>query len=67
MSASESVATIAFYVGLVALCAGAIIGARGAVERTGARAALPLVIVGAVGIALALAVYAQGPRKMLPF
>jgi energy-converting hydrogenase Eha subunit E len=67
MAASESVAAIALYVGLIALCAGAIGAARGTIERKPARLAIPLIVVGAIGIALAFVAYAQSPRHMLPF
>ncbi len=67
MTASESIAAIAFYAGLAAFAGGAIVGARGAVERKPARIAIPLLVLGALGIAAALLVYANGPRRMLPF
>ena len=67
MSALESIAAAAFYIGLIALCAGAVLGARGAVERKRAPLTIPLLAVGAIGIAAALVAYANGPRQMLPF
>lgn len=67
MSSPETLAAIVFYLGIVALAAGAIVAARAAVERTRSRLALPLLALGAVGIAIALWSYLRGPRHMLPF
>ncbi len=67
VKASESIAAVAFYVGLIALCAGAIVGARAAVERTKAPLAIPLLAIGAIALAGALIAYANGPRGLLPF
>jgi uncharacterized membrane protein HdeD (DUF308 family) len=67
MHASETIAAAAFYLGLVTLCAGAILGARGAVEKKPSRLTVPLLAVGALAIAGSLFAYAHGPRQMLPF
>jgi uncharacterized membrane protein HdeD (DUF308 family) len=67
MHVSESLAAVAFYAGLIALCAGAVLGARAAVERKKAPLAIPLLALGAVGLAGALIAYANGPRGLLPF
>ncbi len=66
---SEGLAAGIFYVGLAALVGGAIVFARGAVERRvgGNRLAFALLAVGLVGIALSLGFYMIGPRRMLPF
>jgi hypothetical protein len=66
---SESLAAATFYVGLVGMVAGAIILARGAVERRPARDRLGLLLlgIGVLGIVVSLVVYMTGPKSMLPF
>jgi hypothetical protein len=66
---SEGWATGTFYVALAAFVGGAIVFARGAVERrdAGRRFALVLLAVGTFGIAVSLGIYVVGPRQMLPF
>ena len=63
----DGIAAAAFYIGLVALCAGAIMRVRGIVEKKAAPLAVPLLALGVAGIAAALVAYAHGPRHMLPF
>ncbi len=65
----EGLAAGTFYAALAALVGGAIVFARGAVERRGAgnRLAFALLAVGIVGIATSLGFYLIGPRRMLPF
>jgi hypothetical protein len=69
VNASESVAAATFYVALAATVGGAIVLARGAVERVvgGKRLGFVLLGIGLAGIAIAIAFYATGPRRMLPF
>ena len=70
MKNGESIAAIVFYLGVAALAVGAIIAARGAVERRGAsidRRAIVLIALGFVGIVSAVVVFATGPRNVLPF
>jgi hypothetical protein len=66
---NEGLAAGIFYVALAALVGGAIVFARGAVERRegGKRLALVLLCVGFAGIALSLGFYLMGPRRTLPF
>jgi hypothetical protein len=65
---SESAAAALFYVSLAAALGGAMLAARGAVERRSIdRRGLLLLAVGGVGLAAALIAYALGPRRMLPF
>ena len=66
---AESVAAAVFYVALASTVGGAIVLARGAVERrtSGNRLGTILVIVGIVCVVASLAVYMNGPRRMLPF
>lgn len=70
MKNGETIAAIAFYLGVAALAIGAMLAARGAIERRGDgvdRRAIGLVVVGMVGIAGAVVVFATGPRGVLPF
>ncbi len=66
---SEGWAAGTFYVALAALVGGAIVFARGAVERRdgGRRFAFVLLAAGVLGIAVSLGIYSVGPRGMLPF
>jgi len=66
---SEGWAAGTFYVALAALVGGAIVFARGAVERrdAGRRFAFVLLAAGIFGLAVSLGVYVVGPRRMLPF
>lgn len=69
MAASESIAAIVFYLGVAALVVGAMLAARRAIERLPGRSTLGLALLafGALGIASAVALFATGPRGMLPF
>ncbi len=66
---SEGLAAGTFYVGLAGTVAGAMILARGAVERRPAhdRRGLLLLGIGVLGIAISLLLYMTGPKRMLPF
>ncbi len=66
---NEGLAAAIFYVALAALVSGAIVFARGAVERrnAGNRLAFVMLAVGIVGISISLGFYMMGPRRMLPF
>jgi hypothetical protein len=65
----EGFAAAVFYVSIAVLIGGAMFFARGVIEGgTGRdRRGLVLVVVGLVGIAVSVAMYVVGPRKMLPF
>jgi small neutral amino acid transporter SnatA (MarC family) len=65
----EGVAAAIFYVSIAALIVGAMFYARGVIERGAGRdrRGLVLVLVGLTGIAISVAIYVVGPRKMLPF
>jgi uncharacterized membrane protein HdeD (DUF308 family) len=67
VNTTGSFAAAAFYLGVAALCAGAISGARSTVERRPGRLTIPLLILGAIGIIAALVAYAHGGRQVLPF
>ncbi len=70
MKNGETIAAIAFYLGVAALAVGAMLAARGAIERRGGgvdRRAIGLVALGLLGIAGAVVVFATGPRGVLPF
>ena len=65
----EGFAAAVFYVSIAALIGGAMFFARAVIERGAGRdqRGLVLVVVGLVGIAISVAMYVMGPRKMLPF
>jgi hypothetical protein len=65
----EGFAAAIFYVSIAALVGGAMFFARGAIERGAGRdrRALVLVVIGFAGIAVSVAMYVVGPRKILPF
>ncbi len=69
VGASEGFAAAAFYVALAATVGGAMMLARGAVERAtgGKRFAFVLLGIGLAGIAVSVVAYLTGPRRMLPF
>ena len=70
MKNGETIAAIVFYLGVAALAVGAMLAARGAIERRGAgvdRRGLLLVVLGLAGIVTAVVVFATGPRGVLPF
>ncbi|GAC1307675.1 MAG: hypothetical protein NVS2B3_13440 [Vulcanimicrobiaceae bacterium] len=69
MPGGETVAAVAFYLGVGALVVGAMLSARQAIELRPGRSTpgLALVGIGAAGIAIAVFVFARGPRGVLPF
>lgn len=70
MKNGETFAAIAFYLGVAALAVGAMLAARGAIERRGTgpdRRAIGLIACGLAGIGLAVVIFATGPRGVLPF
>jgi hypothetical protein len=68
LSASESVAAIALYLGIACLGFGAIRFVRASVERNERdRAGLALAATGLALLVVALVSYATGPRHVLPF
>ncbi|MBD5604655.1 MAG: hypothetical protein IAI48_06135 [Candidatus Eremiobacteraeota bacterium] len=66
---AENFAAAIFYIALASTVGGAIVLARGAVERrtSGNRLGIILVVVGIACIGASLAAYMHGPRRMLPF
>ncbi len=62
-------AAIAFYLGVASLTAGTMLAARHAIERRSGldRRAVRLIVAGIVAITISVAVFAAGPRGMLPF
>lgn len=69
MKNGETIAAIVFYLGVASLVVGAMLAARRAIERVPGRDPFALGLVGAglVGIAIAVAIFATGPRGVLPF
>lgn len=70
MKNGETIAAIAFYLGVAALVVGAMLAARGAIERGRGGPnprAIGLIATGLVGIAVAVLIFATGPRGVLPF
>jgi len=66
---NETLAAGAFYLGVAALVVGAIRAARSAIEGPRRRGTPGFALIGAgiAGIAVAVAVFATGPRHVLPF
>ena len=69
MPGGETIAAVAFYLGVASLVVGAMLSARRTIERQPGRSGpgLALVGVGLAGIAFAVVVFATGPRGVLPF
>ena len=69
MPVGETIAAIVFYLSVAALVVGAMLSARRAIERLPGRSTtgFALVGLGVVGIAIAVVVFATGPRTVLPF
>jgi hypothetical protein len=66
----ETFAAIAFYLGVAALVVGAMLAARGAIEKRGVgvdRRVIGLIAGGFLGIGVAVAIFATGPHGVLPF
>jgi len=70
MPGGETIAASVFYLGLAAFVVGTMLAAQRAIERRGARPcrrAFALIAGGLVGILAAIAIFATGPRGVLPF
>ena len=69
MAGAETVAAVVFYLGVAALVVGAMLSARRTIERHSGRSTpgLALACIGVAGIAVAVVVFARGPRGVLPF
>lgn len=68
MPGGETAAAILFYIALALLVWGAVRKARATIERhAGGPLDNILLACGGAGLALAVAIFATGPRRLLPF